>query len=398
MPRRRILVFNQYYAPAFESTAQLLTQLCEALAEDYEVTVVTGLTEGVGPGREMRGDVEVVRVFSTAFERRRLSRRATNYLTYVASSIREGLTERPPDLVMSMSDPPFVPAFAFLAARRFRVPYISIVQDVFPEIAVELGRLRNPVLVRTLQLVVGLGLRHANRVVAIGETMRGRLIAKGVAPERIVVIRNWVDTDELVPGPKDNQWSREHGLADKFVVMHSGNVGHAQNLDVLVRAATFMRDLPDVRFVVIGSGARQAELVELRDRLGADHVIFLPYQPREVLSQSLASADLHFIGLVQGLSGFVVPSRMNGVLSVGRPVIVAADRESEIVHVVEDAQCGITIEPGRPDLLARAIREAREGIHDLAAMGRNGRTYVEKEISRSVAVDRYRELILELLA
>ncbi len=207
-----------------------------------------------------------------------------------------------------------------------------------------------------------------------------------------------MDTEELVPGPKDNQWSREHQLADKFVVMHSGNVGHAQNLDVLVRAATFMRDLDDVRFVVIGSGARQAELVELRDRLGADQVLFLPYQPREVLSQSLASADLHFIGLVQGLSGFVVPSRMNGVLSVGRPVIVAADRESEIVHVVEAARCGITIDPGRPDLLARAIREAREGAHDLAAMGRNGRAYVETEISRSVAVDRYRELIQELLA
>ena len=96
MPRRRILVFNQYYAPAFESTAQLLTQLCEALAEDYEVSVITGVTEGAGPGREVRGGVDVLRVFSTAFERRRLSRRATNYLTYVASSLREGLTERPP--------------------------------------------------------------------------------------------------------------------------------------------------------------------------------------------------------------------------------------------------------------------------------------------------------------
>jgi putative colanic acid biosynthesis glycosyltransferase WcaI len=398
MPRRRILVFNQYYAPAFESTAQLLTQLCEALAEDYEVSVITGVTEGAGPGREVRGGVDVLRVFSTTFERRRLSRRATNYLTYVASSLREGLTRRRPDLIVSMSDPPFVPAFAFVAARRFRVPYVSIVQDVFPEIAVELGRLQNPALVRALRLVVGLGLRHANRVVAIGETMKARLITKGVAPERIVVIRNWVDTDELVPGSKDNDWSRKHGLEDKFVVMHSGNVGYAQNLDVLVRAATFLRDLDDICFVVIGSGARKPELVELRDRLAADQVIFLPYQPREVLSQSLASADVHFIGLVEGLSGFVVPSRMNGVLSVGRPVIVAADPESEIVHVVEDARCGVAIEPGRPDLLARAIREAREGTHDLAAMGRNGRAYVEKEISRSVAVDRYRKLIAELLS
>src|SRR5205823_11126654 len=129
---------------------------------------------------------------------------------------------RPPDIVLAMSDPPFIPAFARLAARRFRVPYVAIVQDVFPEIAVALERLRNPLFVAGLQRLVDLGLRRAARVVAIGETMRGRLIDKGVHPERIVVIPNWVDPGELVPTPKDNPWSRRHGLHDKFVVMHSG--------------------------------------------------------------------------------------------------------------------------------------------------------------------------------
>ena len=397
MPRRRILVFNQYYAPAFESTAQLLTQLCEELAEDYDVTVVTGVTESAGPGREVRNGVEVVRVFSTAFERRRLSRRGANYLTYVGSSLWAGLTERRPDIVLCMSDPPFVPAFARLAARRFRVPYIAIVQDVFPEVAVELQRLRSPVIVRSLQALVNLGLRHAERVVAIGETMQSRLVEKGVDPSRIVVIRNWVDVGELVPTPKDNPWARAHGLSDKFVIMHSGNVGHAQNLDVLVRAATFLRDEDDVRFVVIGSGARQAELVELAERLETDRVQFLPYQPREVLSQSLAAGDLHFIGLAHGLAGFVVPSRMNGVLAVGRPVVAAADPESEIVRVVQRERCGLTIDPGRPELLAQAVREAHGRSYDLAEMGRNGRAYVEREIARSVSIGRYRQLIAELI-
>jgi glycosyltransferase involved in cell wall biosynthesis len=397
MPRRSVLVFNQYYAPAFESTAQLLTQLCEALAEDYDVTVVTGVVEGGGSSRELRNGVQIVRVLSTAYERRHIVRRASNYLTYTVSSLWTGLRERRPDLVLSMSDPPFVPAFALLAARRFRVPYVTIVQDVFPEIAVELQRLQNPILVRSLHALVGVGLRHADRVVAIGETMRVRLIEKGVDPSRVVVIRNWVDVDELVPTPKDNPWAREHGLADKFVVMHSGNVGHAQDLEVLVRAATFLRDLGDVRFVVIGSGARQADLAELSARLETDHVLFLPYQPREVLSQSLAAADLHFIGLAAGLSGYVVPSRMNGVLCVSRPVIVAADQESEIVKVVADAECGIAIEPGRPELLAAAIRAARDGAYDLDQLGRNGREYVTREIARSVSIGHYRQLIAELL-
>lgn len=394
---RRILVFNQYYAPAFESTAQLLTQLCEALAEDYEVTVVTGVVEGTSPGRELLNGVEVVRVFSTAFERRRLSRRAANYLTYVASSLWVGLTNGRADLVLCMSDPPFVSAFARLAAARLRVPYVTIVQDVFPEIAVELGRLGNPLVVRSLSSLVGFGLSHATRVVAIGETMRTRLIEKGVRADRVVVIPNWVDTTEITPQPEDNAWAREHELAGKFVVMHSGNVGYAQDLDVLVRSATFLRDLDDLRFVIIGNGARKLDLIALAERLDTPNVLFFPYQERDLLSESLSTADVHFIGLGKGLSGYIVPSRMNGVLSAGRPVIVAAEEESEIVRVVKEAQCGITIEPGRPELLAVAIRNARDGIYELTTMGMNGRSYVEREIDRSVSIARYRELLAELL-
>lgn len=397
MPRRRILVLNQYYAPGFESTAQLLTQLCEALALDYDVTVITGVVDGAEPGRETRNGVEVVRVLSTAFERRRLSLRAINYLTYIGSSLRHALIERRPDLVLCMSDPPFVGVIALAAARRHGVPYVTIEQDVFPEIAVQLGRLQNPLLVRALDVLVGFGLKHADRVVAIGETMQRRLVAKGIEPERIVVISNWVDVSELTPWPKDNEWAREYGLADKFVVMHSGNVGHAQNLDVLVRAGTFLRDLENLRIVLIGNGARKLELMDLSERLEADNVVFMSYQDKDVLPLSLSSGDVHFVGLASGLAGYVVPSRMNGVLSVGRPVIVGADPDSEIVSLVERGRCGIYVPAGRADRLAEAIRDAYEGRYDLDQMGRNGRDYVASNIDRGISIGRYRDLIAELL-
>jgi colanic acid biosynthesis glycosyl transferase WcaI len=395
--RRRLLVLNQYYAPAFESTAQLLTQLCEDLAADYDVTVVTGEVEGVPARREVVNGVVVIRVRSTSFERRRLSLRAANYLTYVASTIARVGTHTGADVVLCMSDPPFVSAIARGAARRLGVPYIAIVQDVFPEIAVELGRLKNPLLVWLLDELVVLGLGRADRVVAIGETMRERLTEKGIAADRVAVIRNWVDTQELLPRPKDNEWSRSHELQDSFVVMHSGNVGHAQNLDTLVRAATFLRDLDRLRFVVIGSGARQADLVELSRRLDADGFLFLPYQDRNLLPQSLSAADVHFVGLAAGLSGYVVPSRVNGILSVGRPVIVAADPESEISRIVDETECGLVIPPGRPDLLAGAIRDAYGARYDLEEMGRRGRSYAVANLDRSIAISAYRRVIGELV-
>jgi glycosyltransferase involved in cell wall biosynthesis len=180
--------------------------------------------------------------------------------------------------------------------------------------------------------------------------------------------------------------------------MHSGNVGHAQDLDSLVRSATFLRDRDDLRVVIVGFGARHAEMVELARRLEVrDAVTFLPYQPRDRLPLSLSSADLHVVGLARGLAGYVVPSRLYGVLAAGRPVVAAADAESETARIVREVECGIVIEPGRPELLARTIRAAAEGEYDLEEMGRRGRAYVEAEADRTVATERYHALVRELL-
>jgi glycosyltransferase involved in cell wall biosynthesis len=396
----RLLVLNQYYWPGIEATAQLLTELCEALAEDFELTVVTGVLHGHEdePRRIVHNGVEIVRVPSTSFERSRLLARAANYVTYLGYALVRGLRGRRPDVILCMTDPPIIANIALVVARCYRVPLVVISQDVFPEIAVQLKRLENPVVMRGLRTLVAVYLRRADRIVAIGDTMRARLEEKGAPPERVRVIPNWVDTERLVPHDRANGWSTNLGLDQLFVVMHSGNVGHAQDLDSLVRSATFMRDLDDLRILVIGMGARHAELLALAELLQVDQVRFLYYQPRRVLAQSLSAADVHVVGLAPGLAGYVVPSRLYGILAVARPVIVAADAESETAQVVERIGCGVVVPPGRPELLARAIRDAHDGHYDLAEMGRRGREWVEREADRTVAVRRYRDLLGELAA
>jgi glycosyltransferase involved in cell wall biosynthesis len=401
MPGRRkprLLVLNQYYWPGVEATAQLLTELCEALAEDMDVRVVTGVLHGHEgePRRVVHQGVEIVRVPSTSFERSRFFARASNYASYLSSALLRGVRGRRPDVVLCMTDPPIVANVALLVARRYRAPLVVISQDVFPEIAVQLKRLENPVLMSLLRGLVGIYLRRADRIVAIGETMRTRLEEKGAPPDRLRVIPNWVDTARLGPLEKANPWARNSRLDEKFVVMHSGNVGHAQDLDSLVRAATFLRDLDDLTIMIIGTGARHAELVGLAELLQADQVRFLYYQSRGVLPQSLSAADVHVVGLAPGLAGYVVPSRLYGILAVARPVIVAADPDSETAQVVERIGCGIVVPPGRPELLARAIRDAHDGKYDLTEMGRLGREWVEQEADRTVAIGRYRELLREL--
>jgi colanic acid biosynthesis glycosyl transferase WcaI len=297
-----------------------------------------------------------------------------------------------------MTDPPFLGAGAYWVARRFRAPLVVVSQDVFPEIAVQLGRLENATAIALLRALVSFYLRHADRVVAIGETMRQRLETKGAAADSLRVIPNWVDVHAIQPMPKENAWSLEHGVADKFVVMHSGNIGHAQDLDTLIRATTLLRDLEDLQVLIVGNGARRDELEALSARLEADHVRFLPYQARGDLSLSLSSADVHVVGLGRGLSGFVVPSRFYGILAAGRPVIVAADDTTETSAVVKAAECGIAVPPGRVDALAEVIRAAYEGKYDLVAMGVRARQYAEATASQETAVARYREVLAEVVA
>jgi colanic acid biosynthesis glycosyl transferase WcaI len=368
--RPRLLVFNQYYHPGVEATANLLTELCEALATEYSVTMITGRLRDREdePDYELRNGVEVIRVHSTSFDRASLPRRAANYFTYLARALRRGVRVPRPDVVLCMTDPPLVGDVAYLVARRFRRPFVVVNQDVFPEIAVRLGRLRQPFVIAALRVLIGFYLRRAERLVVIGPVMRDRLIEKGAPPDRIEVISNWVDTEAVTPRPHDNAWAREHGLTD----------------------------LEELTVLIVGTGARYAHTVGLARKLGADRVEFVPYQPRPRISESLSSADLHFVGLTPGLAGFVVPSRVYGILAAGRPILAAVEEESETAALVREVGCGIVVAPSRSDLVAEAIRAASRGEYDLEEMGRRGREFAESQGSLEAAVANYRQLLLEV--
>jgi glycosyltransferase involved in cell wall biosynthesis len=397
--RKRLLVINQYYWPGVEATAHLLTDLCEGLQGQFDVEVVTGvLSEHEHePRRFERNGVAVRRVRSTSYDRTRFLARAANYFSFLASALVYALHGARADVVLCMTDPPMVGSVGLAVAKRFRAPLVVVCQDVFPETAVKLGRLTNPFAVGTLRRVVRSYLRRADCIVSIGETMSERLVAKGAPRERVEVIPNWVDAAEIRPQPRANEWARENGLGDRFVVMHSGNVGHAQGLETLIRASTLLDDLERLEVVIVGFGARHAAAVALTEALGATKVRFLAYQPRELLSQSLSAADVHYLGLAHGLAGYVVPSRLNGIMAAGRPVVVAADEESESVAVVRAAGCGLVVAPGDAGALAAAIRRAYSGDVDLERLGAAGRAWIVQHRGRQEAIERYRELLVGLV-
>ena len=380
----RICFFNRAYYPEASATGQLLTDLAEDLAAaGHEVWVIAGPPAAGAAGaasragalsagrglfrREDRRGVRVVRARGTALPRARFAARALHYMTYFWAAWLAALGLPRPDVVVALTDPPIIGLAARALARRSGARFVFLCQDVFPEVARLLGDFRSPRVDRALDRVTRRLIADADRVVAVGETMRQRLVTgKGADPRRVAVIHNWADCAAIAPGPRDNAWAAEHGLSGRFVVMHSGNVGLSQGLDVLVDAAERLAGHADIAVAIVGDGVARPGLEARVRARGLESVRFLPAQPRERLAEVFAAADVFVIGLLPGLGGYIVPSKLYGILAAGRPYVAHVDDDSEVAEITRRHHTGLLAPPGDAGELARLILK----LHGDRALGR----------------------------
>jgi colanic acid biosynthesis glycosyl transferase WcaI len=300
--------------------------------------------------------------------------------------------------VVALTDPPIIGLAAYLASRRFGVPLVMSYRDIFPEVARLLEDFQSEAVNRVLEGVNRFLVRKAERSIALGETMRQRLIdGKGADPARTLVIPDWADCAEIVPGPRRNPLSLAHGLADAFVVMHSGNIGLSQSLEVVVEAAAHLRDVLDIQFVFVGDGVKRPALEAQARDLGLGNVRFLPYQPKERLSESFASADVFVVSLKPGLAGYIVPSKLYGILAAGRPYVAAVEEACEVAAIAQKYDCGLVVRPGDAKGLAQHILTL---YHDRAMAQRLGVNARQAALvfDRPPQVRAYYELFRELTA
>ena len=370
------------------------------------VSVVAGvpLLPAVGAGdsgtrirQERHNGVEIHRARGTRFSKRRFVGRATNYVTYFLSASLAGLRLDRPDVVVALTDPPIIGLAAWLAGKRFKAPLVMAFKDLFPEVTVLLKDFQSDAVNGMLQRVNEFLVRRAARNVALGETMRQRLIENKGAPEdRTVIIADWADTSAITPAPKRNAFSKEHGLADSFVVMHSGNIGLSQSLETLVEAAALLQDVPDIRVVFVGEGVKKADLQAQAEALGLANVVFLPFTPRERLRESFASADVFIVSLQRGLAGYIVPSKLYGILAAGRPYVAAVEGDCEVASLTKRLECGRLAEPGDARSMADAILELYRDPEGTRRAGERART-AGLAFDRRGQVSKYFELFTSVL-
>ena len=380
--RLRVCFFNRCYWPDTTATGQLLAELAEDLVSNHgmDVTVVTGhpptSTHGAASRLEVRNGVRILRARGTTLSQRSFAARAANYVTYFLSALLIALRLPRQDVTVALTDPPII-GLAALAARP-RSGMVFFCQDIFPEVAGLLEDFRSPVVDAILDRVNRYLVRRAARIVALGDTMASRLVqGKGADARKITVIHNWADTSAIVPSDKQNPFAVENGLHDRFVLLHAGNIGLSQNLEVVIDAAARLKARSDIVILFIGDGNRREALESMAGERGLANVRFLPFQPREALRWTYATSDLCLVSLKPGLAGYIVPSKLYPILAAGRPYIAAVEPISEVAALTERHRCGVIVAPGDAAALASEIVRLADDRRAREAMGARARLAAE---------------------
>jgi len=357
----RVLLLNQFFHPDLSATAQLACDLAEDLvAAGHEVTAIATRGSYLGggglPGSEVWRGVRIDRVPCTSLGKTTLWRRALDYGTFLISAFVRLMGGPRPDVVIAMSTPPLVAAVAGIAGQLRGLPFVYWLQDVYPELAVKFGVVPSRgAAVRAFEAIECWTLRNASSVVVLGERMRERIVSKGVARSRVALVPNWADGKVIYPVSEErNGFRRANDLVGRQVVLYSGNMGRAHDLETILAVARSMRDDPGVLFLFIGDGHLRGQVAASASQY--KNVRLLPYQARDSLAESLSAGDVHVVSQRVETLGLLEPSKLYGVLAVGRPVLVIGPAESEVARTVVLEGVGECVAPGDVECAQKSIQ------------------------------------------
>jgi colanic acid biosynthesis glycosyl transferase WcaI len=403
----RVYFVNRYFHPDESATSQLLSDLAFKLVQSgFHVHVVCsrqlyGAATANLPAFETIRGVMVHRIWTTRFGRRGLMGRALDYLSfYLTCSVNLLYLLRRADIVIAKTDPPLISIVAAIAARCRGAVLVNWLQDLFPEVASELGANPLPaVFDRVLRRWRDASLHGAGMNVVIGRRMCEQLEDRGIAADAIRVIENWaVSGDPLPKRSADSELRGRLGLAGKFVVGYSGNLGRAHEFQIFLDVALALQSDSNIQFLFIGGGVGMTALHGLAQQQRLSNMRFVPYQPRESLNDSLAAADVHLVSLRPSLEGLIVPSKFYGILAAGRPVVFVGDPDGELARVIGETGCGIVVPSGNVAGLAAGLCRLRFDVARRETMGMAARELLSARFDSSRALENWISLVVGLQA
>ena len=403
----KLLLLPPYFTPESQSSSLLDHHRYEAFANAniemilYTPTPTRGVTEDVrneykSRKRESMYDqkMSVVR-YSLMHEGKNPICRALRYFLGFVKQYYYGRSQKHIDCIFLVSTPPIQGLLGGFLKNKHNVPFVYNVQDIFPDSLVGTGfAKKGGILWKIGSVISNYAYRKADRIIVISQDFKKNLIAKGVPEGKIEVVYNWVDENAVVPVAKeDNPLFEEFGISrDKFHVVYAGNLGNAQNIDVIIDAADVLKDEKNVEFLIFGTGGLKDQYVEKVKDLQLDNVKFFPLQPMERVSQVYGLGDVCVVSCKPGLGSAAMPSKMLSIMSAGRAVVASFDK-GELTYILENHKCGMFAPAGDATAFAELIKHLSQNVDECKMMGENARKLILQKFTKAYGTARYVEII-----
>ena len=400
----RLSTITQFYPPDYAATGQLIEELVVQLGQlGLSVQVFTGqpgyaFHNESAPKIEHLEGVTIRRSRSTRLWSKRIRGKALNGVLFCLRSGLHLLRNRSRgDVLLLTTAPPFLPILGYFAHKLFGIPYVCLLYDLYPDVAVELNVVsKHNWLVRFWDAVNCRIWKNAQQVIVLSSSMKDRIVTKcPKISDKVAIIHNWADPNWIVPIAKQhNRFAKEFNLVDKFTVLYSGNMGRCHDMETIMEAVKLLQAEP-IQFVFIGNGAKRKLFRAEVEQLGLVNCQFLPYQDKENLPYSLTACDLSLVSVSPGMEGLVAPSKLYAALAAGRPVGVICESHSYLREIVADGDCGEAFNNGDAVGLAAFIQRLAADQRLVKEMGQAGRQYLLSNFTPELIAKQYLDVLFE---
>jgi glycosyltransferase involved in cell wall biosynthesis len=376
----RILLLNQFFHPDTAPTSQLLTDLARELAFlGHEITVICGSSDYAQQNAGAPPPVTILRSKPLPFSHSLLGRIAS-YATFLAASTALSLRGPAPDVIVTLTTPPLLSLIGRLVNRVRGSQHFIWEMDLYPDVAIDLQVLRaKSLFTKFIGLLADHPRRHAEGIIALGDDMRERLSARGIAPDKIQVVHNWADRSEIHSHPFS---------AFPLTVLYSGNLGLAHDVATIQRAMLALANEPGIRFIFAGGGPQKDSLRTYCESHNLAQVEFRPYCERSQLSRSLAEGHLGLVTQKPPTVGAIVPSKVYGIMAAGRPLLYIGSRCATPARIIERFNCGWHVDAGDSESLIRLLNRLAYQPDELRAAGERARRAFLEYFERRLGVAR----------
>lgn len=398
----RLSIVTQFYPPDYAATGQLIEELAQNLRQQgMHVQIFTGqpgyaFSKDYAPPREHVNGVLIRRSRISRIWPQRIRGKAVSGLLFCLRSALHLLkTSCHGDVLLLTTAPPYLPVLGYFASLIYGVPYVCVLYDLYPDVAVQL-RVISPKhwLTRLWNFINHQTWKRAQQIVVLSPSVKEHISRKFPdLREKIVVIHSWADPQRIVPLAKQENWfAHRYQLVNKFTVLYSGNLGRCHDLDTIMDAIAQLQQ-KSVQFVFIGGGAQRESCEAIAREQNFSNCLFLDYQEKQTLPYSLTACDLALVSVSRGMEALIVPSKLYGILASGRPVAIVCEPHSYLRQLIAEAKCGRAFDNSDSDGLAEFICELARDPALAQAMGKAGRDYLETHFTPEIIAQQYSEIL-----